>query len=123
MGAIRRRHLAEHHWRRLTRDEALIEQGGRCKYCKRLLRRCEATADHVRPRSNSGIDEKGNIVAACYDCNQAKRSLSAHRFFRMLKGLEPSTHYRIAVQGVIYRLEKRVSRAEQNILALVGGQP
>lgn len=84
------------------------------------MRRGDATADHVIPQSENGPDDESNIVAACEPCNRAKRSLPVRTFVRMLKGLERPTHFAIAVQGVLYRLEKRSRKAETNILALVG---
>lgn len=46
----------------------------RCQYCggKFSLRRL--TYDHVVPRSQGGLTAWGNIVMACYPCNEAKRN-------------------------------------------------
>jgi hypothetical protein len=66
--------------RRLAR-KAFHRQHGLCFWCKRLMMLgshggngvCEPltmTADHVRPVWDGGRTLPGNVVAACYECNQ-----------------------------------------------------
>jgi len=50
-------------------------QKGVCYYCGRRVGRDALTMDHVVPLSRGGRSRKGNIVAACKDCNNLKRSL------------------------------------------------
>ena len=66
--------------------EALVQQSGRCFYCRRALRlmplavrkrpRDAATADHLIPLAYGGTDDITNIVAACERCNARK----GHRY-------------------------------------------
>lgn len=80
-----RRIRAKHH----TDLGALFyKQGGRCRYCKRAMTLggngfAAATRDHVVPRAAGG-KQKGNLVAACGDCNSRKGSMSAEEFKRWL---------------------------------------
>lgn len=110
-------------WRKIAKDAALIKQDGRCKYCKRSLKRVLSTSDHVVPRSKNGRDDSTNIAAACRGCNCAKGSIPVRQFTRMIHGNEPPANYGVAVQAVLYRLEKRAGRAVANILAVVGQRP
>ncbi len=50
----------------------LKQQGGKCRYCQKPLRREDATADHAVPLSKGGEDHYENVVAACFPCNQKK---------------------------------------------------
>ncbi len=50
-------------------------QGGLCYYCHREVGREQLTMDHVVPLSRGGKSKKGNIVPACKECNNKKRSL------------------------------------------------
>ncbi|MEK6291065.1 MAG: HNH endonuclease signature motif containing protein [Paraburkholderia tropica] len=45
----------------------------RCAECRRLGRVREATeVDHVRPKSQGGTDDPGNLSAINHDCHKAK---------------------------------------------------
>lgn len=50
-------------------------QEGRCHYCRREVGRGNLTMDHVVPLSRGGKSKKGNLVPACKDCNNKKKSL------------------------------------------------
>jgi len=45
---------------------------GKCQYCEKKLKICEATIDHVTPKSRGGQDTWQNLVIACTKCNQRK---------------------------------------------------
>ena len=72
------------------RDQAFIRQHGRCCYCKRFLLPTNArnplrsTAEHLIARCDGGRDNRDNIAAACWECNdnrhRAKRPLPPGRF-------------------------------------------
>ncbi len=47
---------------------------GKCHYCGKALSAKIATMDHVIPISRGGKSTKNNIVAACKDCNTAKKN-------------------------------------------------
>jgi 5-methylcytosine-specific restriction endonuclease McrA len=47
-------------------------QHGKCWYCANHVLKCDATVDHVIPKSKGGTDDFSNKVMACYSCNQDK---------------------------------------------------
>lgn len=47
-----------------------------CYYCQKPLIRDQVTMDHVVPISRGGRSTAGNLVPACKDCNERKRSLT-----------------------------------------------
>jgi 5-methylcytosine-specific restriction endonuclease McrA len=48
---------------------------GVCHYCQRPTPARELTMDHVVPLVRGGRTTKGNVVTACKDCNNRKKSL------------------------------------------------
>ena len=48
---------------------------GRCYYCHMKVEKENLTMDHVVPLSRGGKSKKGNIVPACKECNNRKKSL------------------------------------------------
>ena len=48
---------------------------GVCHYCQRPTPARELTMDHVVPLVRGGRTTKGNVVPACKDCNNRKKSL------------------------------------------------
>lgn len=46
-----------------------------CYYCHRHVGREALTMDHVVPLSRGGKSKKGNVVAACKECNSKKKYL------------------------------------------------
>lgn len=73
--------------------DCVAEQKGRCHYCLAPLRKkpiraeehLRATIDHVVPLSAGGKNCRGNVVAACQSCNQAKGSMSVEEFGEALE--------------------------------------
>ena len=63
------RHLRHTHWwnHRI--------QKGVCHYCRSKVGREQLTMDHILPLSRGGKSKKGNIVAACKECNNKKKYL------------------------------------------------
>ncbi|MBI5581402.1 MAG: HNH endonuclease [Deltaproteobacteria bacterium] len=63
------RELRESQWwkRRLAK--------GACHYCGRTFPPRELTMDHIVPVSRGGRTTKGNVVACCKECNNAKKQL------------------------------------------------
>ena len=51
-----------------------IAAGG-CFYCRRRVGAKLLTMDHVVPLGRGGRSRRGNVVAACKDCNTRKQSL------------------------------------------------
>jgi 5-methylcytosine-specific restriction endonuclease McrA len=50
-------------------------QEGICYYCQRRVGRENLTMDHIVPLSRGGQSKRGNIVAACKECNNKKKYL------------------------------------------------
>ena len=48
---------------------------GICHYCGIAVKPKELTMDHVVPVSRGGKSTKGNVVAACKECNTKKKQL------------------------------------------------
>ncbi|MEK7747550.1 MAG: HNH endonuclease [Nitrospirota bacterium] len=48
---------------------------GVCFYCQQKFAPLELTMDHVVPLIRGGRSVKGNVVPACKDCNNKKKSL------------------------------------------------
>lgn len=46
---------------------------GLCEYCGNKFKPDELTMDHVVPLARGGKSTKGNIVAACKECNNKKK--------------------------------------------------
>ena len=50
-------------------------QKGECYYCGQIAGRENLTMDHVVPLIRGGKSRKGNLVAACKECNSKKKYL------------------------------------------------
>ncbi len=63
-------------------------QTGECYYCGRVVGRENLTMDHVVPLIRGGKSKKGNVVAACKECNNKKRYLLPLEWEAYLKALD-----------------------------------
>ena len=56
------------------RQQIFAEAGHRCEYCRtsRRLIGMPLVVDHIIPRSANGGNERENLAAACYRCNEFK---------------------------------------------------
>jgi 5-methylcytosine-specific restriction protein A len=63
--------------RRLRRTQWWMKkiQKGTCHYCQLQVGRGQLTMDHIVPLSRGGKSKKGNIVPACKECNNRKKTL------------------------------------------------
>ena len=75
------RRLRRTHW-----WNAKIQKGS-CYYCSSEVEPDQLTMDHVVPLSRGGKSRKGNIVAACKQCNNKKRSLLPLEWEEYLRAL------------------------------------
>ncbi len=48
---------------------------GACHYCRRATLPGDLTMDHIVPIARGGKSTKGNVAAACKECNNAKKQL------------------------------------------------
>ena len=53
-----------------------------CYYCGAQEK---ITIDHIQAKSEGGTNHKTNMVACCYDCNQAKSNIPIDRFRWLLQ--------------------------------------
>lgn len=58
---------------KFSRVNVMVRDSFECKYCGQRHRMADLTYDHVVPRAQGGKTDWGNVVAACRDCNGAKR--------------------------------------------------
>ena len=65
-------------------------QKGICYYCHREVGRGQLTMEHVVPLSRGGKSKKGNIVPACKDCNNKKKSMLPLEWEEYLESLDKS---------------------------------
>ena len=63
--------------RRLRRTQWWMKkiQKGLCHYCQLQVGQGRLTMDHIVPLSRGGKSKKGNIVPACKECNNKKKTL------------------------------------------------
>lgn len=106
-------------WVRIKRDEALIEQGGRCKYHKGRLTRLDATADHVKAKSKGGTDNE-KIVAACRLCNRLKGAMPVKKFEKLIRSTTPTTCPELMLVRIMRRINMRADQACRRILRFAG---
>lgn len=57
-----------------VRQQVLIEANYRCEYCRTSSRLIgmPLVMDHILPRSIGGSEERNNLAASCYHCNEFK---------------------------------------------------
>jgi 5-methylcytosine-specific restriction protein A len=63
---------------------------GLCHYCRRAVGPKALTVDHVVPLVRGGRSIRANMVPACKDCNNKKRSLLAWEWQAYLDTIDPS---------------------------------
>src|SRR5213082_2836755 len=51
-------------------------QRGTCAYCGKQVGAAALTMDHVVPVARGGHSARGNVVAACKECNNRKKLLT-----------------------------------------------
>ena len=63
---------------------------GVCYYCRRQVGCANLTMDHIVPMGRGGKSIRGNVVPACKDCNNRKKSLLPIEWQEYLKTLDVS---------------------------------
>lgn len=97
-----------------------MRQGGVCAYCKDPLVPWEATADHRVPVRDGGRHRKSNILAACRDCNEAKKATDESAFRRMVHNPPEGCSLSIRLAHFRYRLWTRTRQAQRRIERFAG---
>lgn len=83
-----------------------------CQYCRRK-NPDDLEVDHITPKSRGGTDRPDNLVAACHNCNEKKRNMTAEEFGypeiqkSVKKSLRAATFVNIVVSGLKEELNKR----------------
>lgn len=63
------------------RRDVFAKCSGRCQYCHAVLKLDGSWhVEHAFPKALGGLDEIGNLFAACQPCNLAKRDRTAFEF-------------------------------------------
>jgi len=70
------------------RRRILQREGGRCFYCRRVLRPGAWSLDHVVPVARGGSDVFSNVVSCCLRCNSEKALTPADEFLRQLRHMK-----------------------------------
>lgn len=102
------------------RKTALEEQAGCCSYCFIPLTENTATADHKFARAKGGMNNQKNIVAACWECNNAKGKLSVGDFYKAIKHPAHGASIKIWLTWSRRRIWLATHRASRNIRRAVG---
>lgn len=82
---------------RKRREAVFVKFGGRCAYCGCVLEMKDMQVDHVVPQYSSngrtidGIDDIGNLLPACRQCNFYKSAYSLDGFREMLMNVLPNS--------------------------------
>jgi 5-methylcytosine-specific restriction endonuclease McrA len=83
--------LPPEEWQRVKLEQrqelkrvAYRREGGCCFYCDKPLRYESATMDHIKPKSQGGKLEIGNIVIACFKCNNRRGDYPADMFLILM---------------------------------------
>jgi 5-methylcytosine-specific restriction endonuclease McrA len=63
---------------------------GVCYYCGRPTPPDQLTMDHIVPISRGGKTTRGNVVACCKQCNNAKKQLLPMEWENYLRQFRPS---------------------------------
>ena len=61
---------------------------GICYYCQKEFKPSELTMDHQVPVARGGKTTKGNVVCACKECNNQKKSLLPMEWEQYLESVE-----------------------------------
>lgn len=61
---------------------------GRCHYCARPTPARDLTMDHIVPLARGGRSTRGNVVPACKDCNNRKKSLLPMEWEAYIEGVK-----------------------------------
>jgi 5-methylcytosine-specific restriction endonuclease McrA len=65
---------------------------GRCYYCGKEFLPKDLTMDHIVPLIRGGKSTKGNIVAACKECNNRKKHMLPVEWEEYLERLQSSEY-------------------------------
>lgn len=55
-----------------TRFDVFKRDSFKCSYCGRMPPAVVLEVDHIIPKCKGGVDDKDNLVTACFDCNRGK---------------------------------------------------
>lgn len=105
---------------RKSKEKALIDQAGCCKYCFEPMQPKRATADHRKAKKNGGGNEKKNIDAVCFSCNQLKGHKTAGDFLKLIKFPPEGSPLGLLLANSRRRVWLKTHRAVRNIARASG---
>lgn len=70
---------------KVYRDDALVEQDMKCRYCRDPMAFRGSTVEHKIPRSKKGGGRRSNICASCRPCNLAKGDMTDQDFMDLIQ--------------------------------------
>jgi 5-methylcytosine-specific restriction endonuclease McrA len=70
---------------KVYRDDALVDQDMKCRYCRDNMTFASSTIEHRTPRSRLGDGRRSNISASCRPCNLAKGDMTDPEFMALLQ--------------------------------------
>lgn len=103
--------------KRALKAAALRDCCRRCVYCATTLVPETATLDHVHPRAHGGMNQPGNLVAACGPCNRLKGDMLPHEFF--LRHPWAGLNF-VRYARAVHRTHKRVARRAVSLAGAAG---
>ena len=90
--------------KRVSLDEIIERDGGRCAWCGAAPWRRDLTLEHVLPRSGGGVTTGDNALVACRRCNRERGSKPVVAYIRALRDAGTEPHL-----PVIHRALERLS--------------
>lgn len=65
-------------------DRLLYLQSDKCFFCGKVLKRGEASVEHLMPQSSNGTNDDGNVVACCVALNRTFGNISLKEKVRII---------------------------------------
>lgn len=97
-------------FRQAYKRDALLAQGGCCRYCYEPLNLGLATVEHIIPVSKGGTGTKENIGVSCWSCNNLKGKIPEDEFVNLLDN-PPKAHKIRQLRWQLTSANRRIWRA------------
>ena len=60
---------------------------GKCAICGKPVMFSKMTVDHIKPISQGGTNDFGNLQLACHSCNRLKNNFMEDEFYAMISDI------------------------------------